>query len=90
LEISSADPTRIAPAMHKANEGDTHVIECLSRGVTQWSLEDKELPANAKSDRSRLTITGITIENLGIYECIGYYASGETFLARSTLLVRGK
>ena len=84
------DPVRIAPDKMILEEGQNHVIECLSNKPAKWFFEHGELPQNAIPEGHKLIITGVNIENYGIYECIGYYRNGDKFLARSTLLVMGK
>ena len=67
------DQSKIHPTEHFKKVGQNAQYKCDSHTseITEWSFEDGPLPQNANGNGNKLTITGITIQNEGRYECIG-------------------
>ena len=74
----SVDGTKIHPSVHHKEIGEDAEFKCDYYGhlhiLTIWKFNEGRLPANAKAGlpkRDKLIIRAITVENKGLYECIG-------------------
>ncbi len=81
----------IRPSRRRIRVGSDMLIFCEADGPTQWHFQSPlSLPSNVHLHNNRLELKNITLDNGGMYSCVGKYKNEEKyFYADSLVLVIG-